>query len=113
MRIHPLATLLTFTLATLLSAASLGAQGTPIGFAETWALAPDRAKVLDQLIPGTPDYYYYHCRYLQDTGALEKVGPLLDAWVERHGRTAQVQEIENRQALLGFASAPGKTYRVS
>ena len=110
MRIHPLATVLSFALAAVVSAAALGAQGTRIGFAETWALATDRAKVLQQLIPGTPDYYYYNCRYLQDTGALDRVNPLLAAWIERHGRTAKVEEIENRQALFGFASNPEKTF---
>ena len=30
-----------------------------IGFGETFALADDRAEALEQLIPGTRDYYYY------------------------------------------------------
>ncbi|MCB9872480.1 MAG: hypothetical protein H6837_21685 [Planctomycetes bacterium] len=91
--------------------ASIRAQGTPIGFEEQWALATDRAKALEQLIPGTVDYYYYRCRLLQDTGKLDQVGPLLQAWMQRHGRSARVEEIENRQALLGFASDPQGTYR--
>ncbi len=97
-------------LAVLLSMATpIAAQGTPIGFAEDWALATDRAKVLDQLIPGTSDYYYYNCRHHQDTGAFDKVEPLLRAWVQRHGRRARVEEIENRQALLTFDKDPAKT----
>ncbi|MDP6424647.1 MAG: hypothetical protein QGG14_07880, partial [Planctomycetota bacterium] len=85
------------------------AQGTPIGFAEDWALAPDRAKVLGELIPGTPDYYYYHCLHSQDAGAFEKVQPLLKAWIQRHGRTQRVIRIENRQALLTFDKEPAAT----
>ncbi len=38
---------------------ALSAQGTPIGFEETWALSPDRQKALATLIPGTSDWYYY------------------------------------------------------
>ena len=30
-----------------------------IGFAESFALAPDRQEALRQLTPGTEDYYYY------------------------------------------------------
>jgi hypothetical protein len=85
------------------------AQATPIGFAETWALATDRGKALEQLIPGTPDYYYYYCRLHQDTGAFDKVEPLLRAWIQRHGRRARVEQIENRQALLTFDKDPAKT----
>ena len=32
-----------------------------IGYIEDFALAKDRAEALKQLIPGTEDYYYYHC----------------------------------------------------
>ena len=96
-------------LAVLLSMATpIAAQGTPIGFAEDWALATDRAKVLDQLIPGTSDYYYYNCRHHQDTGAFDKVEPLLRAWVQRHGRRARVEEIE-----MGQRSELGLDHRAS
>ena len=30
-----------------------------IGFIEKFALAPDRAKVLGELVPGTEDYYFF------------------------------------------------------
>jgi len=93
----------------LVVASPAAGQGMPVGFAEDWALAPDRTKVLAQLIPGTKDYYYYHCRQHQDTGAFDKVEPLLRAWTQRHRRTARVVEIENRQALLTFEATPAKT----
>ena len=79
-----------------------------VGFAEDFALAKDRAAVLKQLIPGTEDYYYYnalHCQNLAVAGApgeLDKVEALLKLWIERHGQTARVEEIRNRQALLGY-----------
>ncbi|MHC4516114.1 MAG: hypothetical protein ACYS5W_20780, partial [Planctomycetota bacterium] len=87
MRRHPvrlLPTALMFSLALLVVGSPAAGQGMPIGFAEDWALATDRTKVLAQLIPGTKDYYYYHCRQHQDTGAFDKVEPLLRAWTQRH-----------------------------
>ena len=36
-------------------------QAREIGFVEDFALAADREKALSSLIPGTADYYYYHC----------------------------------------------------
>ncbi|MEZ6194619.1 MAG: hypothetical protein R3F20_02660 [Planctomycetota bacterium] len=86
------------------------AQGVPIGFEERFALAADRAAVLDELIPGTDDYYFYRCLERQHADALDEVPALLEAWTEKHGRTSRVVEIENRQALLGFARDPDATY---
>jgi hypothetical protein len=80
-----------------------------ISFAETFALAADRAKVLEQLIPGSEDFYYYHCLHCQNTEQWDKVPPLLEAWIQRHGSTDRVTEIENRQALLRYAAKPQET----
>ncbi len=93
-----------------LVASSAWAQERPIGFEETFALAPNRKAAIAQLIPGTADFYYYSCLERQHTGHLDDVPALLRTWIERHGRTRRVEEIENRQALLSFAKTPGKTY---
>ena len=48
-----------------------------IGFAEEFALAKDRAEALKKLIPGTEDYYYYHCLHYLNIGQNDKaVSPL-------------------------------------
>ena len=73
-----------------------------IGFVEDFALAKDRAKALEQLIPGTRDYYYYHCLYQQDLGDLDKVDEILAKWIARYNRSGRVEEIESRQALLRY-----------
>jgi hypothetical protein len=80
----------------------VGVAGTAqeITFLEDFALAKDRAEALKQLIPGTEDYYYYHSLHYQNLEQYAKVEPMLVAWIERHGRTPRVIEIENRQALL-------------
>lgn len=100
------------TIALLLgSTANLRAQGTPVGFLEDFALATDRAKTLEQLIPGTAEHSYYQCLHLQQTGQFDAVPALLQAWIQRHGRSAQTKEIENRQALLTYARDPAATLR--
>ena len=86
------------------------AQGIPIGFEESYALAPDRAKVVADLIPGTEDWYYYHCRERLDARDFEAVRQVLPTWIKRHGRTVRVVEIENREALLAYESNPERAY---
>ena len=83
--------------------ASLAAQGPPRRFEETYALAADRAKVVATLIPGTEDFYYYSCRERLDARDFAAVRKILPVWIQRHGRSARVIEIENREALLSFA----------
>lgn len=87
------------------------AQGTEIGFTETWALAEDRAKVLEQLIPGTEEFYYYGCREQLARSDFAGTRRLLAQWIKRHGRTARVIEIENREALLSYRENPERTFR--
>jgi hypothetical protein len=90
----------------LLLAATVTVNANDIGFVETFALAPDRAKTLEQLIPGTEEYYYYHCLHYQHTKQYDKVQDLLKAWIKRYGHTGQVEEIRNRQALLDYEKNP-------
>ncbi|MFT7668364.1 MAG: hypothetical protein ACI8X5_001056 [Planctomycetota bacterium] len=85
-------------------------QGRPIGFEETYALGTDRLKALEELIPGSREYYYYSCLERQSAGALEEAAELLRLWIERHGRNERVIEIENRQALMTFEVNPKSTY---
>src|SRR5690606_4499950 len=88
----------------------LTAQEEPLGFVERFALAEDRGATLGELIPGTEDWYYWHCIHAQHEERFADVPPLLAAWIERHGRTARVQQIENRQALLTFTRDPAATF---
>jgi len=77
-----------------------------IRYSEDFALARDRAEALKQLIPGTEEYYYYHCLYYQHTEQFDKVDELLTAWIKRRKYTAGVHEILNRQALLQYDTKP-------
>jgi len=105
-RTRPLASVLLFAAL----AAALEAQGTPVGFEETYALAVDRAKVVETLIPGTEDWYYYHCRERLDARDFASVQKMLAAWIQRNGRTERVVEVENRQALLSFSDTAERTF---
>ncbi len=80
-----------------------------IGYIERFALAADRAEALKELVPGTEDYYYFHCLSYQETEQFAKVPAMLKLWVARHGETARVREIENRQALLTYQKSPEET----
>ena len=71
-----------------------------IGFIEQFSLAAKRQVALDQLIPGTEDYYYYHCLHLQNTEKFYEVENLLTNWVKRYNDYVRIREIRHRQALL-------------
>jgi hypothetical protein len=96
------AILIAGVLAALVSVARAG----DIGFIEDFSLATDREAALQQLIPGTEDYYFYHCLHQQNLGQLDKADETLKAWIARYDRTPRVLEIENRQALLRYATQP-------
>ncbi len=81
---------------------SFGLTANDIGFIEKFALARDRSEPLKQLIPGTEDYYYYHCLHLQHQGKFAEVEKLLAQWIKRYRYTGRVEEIRNRQALLQY-----------
>ncbi len=80
-----------------------------IGFNETFALATNRAATLEQLIPGTEDFYYYQCLLAQQRGDTSLFQTTLDQWVKRHGTTATVKIMRNRQALLQYSVDPQAT----
>jgi len=82
------------------------AHGGEIGFDEQFAFTEDRSIPLKQLIPGTEDYYYYHCLYYQHQGDYKKVEDLLQDWVKRYNYTERVKEIRNRQAMLMYTKSP-------
>jgi len=80
-----------------------------INFNEDFALAKDRTTALKQLIPGTEEYYYFHCLHYLNTGQFEKVDALIGPWHQRHNQTARMTEIQTRQALLTYEKNPQGT----
>ncbi len=81
-------------------------SGNEIQFVEDFVLATDRAKTLEQLVPGTDGYYFYQCLHLQNTEQYDAVSRLLNTWRQRHGDTPSYQEIRNRHMLLTYSKNP-------
>ena len=82
-----------------------------IGFIETFALAPDRAEALHELVPGTDDDFYFHALHAQNEGRRADFQDWIDRWIrERRGTTPdQARELLNRQALLDYDTTPDQT----
>ncbi|MEM7457266.1 MAG: hypothetical protein AAF456_23185, partial [Planctomycetota bacterium] len=80
-----------------------------IGFVEQFALSSDREKELEKLVPGTDDYYYFHCLHFLNTGRFDQCDSMMEQWEERHGANGRYVIIRNRLALLGYDTDPEKT----
>lgn len=87
-----------------------GQVGQPVGFEETFALAEDRGAVLEQLLPGSPQHYFYSCLHLQQSGALDRADEMINRWREA-GSTPALRQIEARQALLRASDDPARTFK--
>src|ERR1700736_2077341 len=80
-----------------------------VGYIEDFALTKDRATSLRQLIPGTEDYYYYHCLHLLNSEQFEKAEEFTRPWLQRFGQTARLTEIQTRHALLTYDRNPERS----
>ncbi|MBT3220988.1 MAG: hypothetical protein HN348_18035, partial [Proteobacteria bacterium] len=78
---------------------------------EEFALATDRQKALEQLIPGTEDYYWYSCLHRQHKGQFDAAAELLSKWRGHHGRTSRYRQTLNRQRLLTWENEPKATLK--
>ncbi|MEI9895263.1 MAG: hypothetical protein WDN28_15570 [Chthoniobacter sp.] len=95
----------------LLLAPLAGRAENEIGFIEKFALAPDREAVLDQLVPGTEESYFFRALQYQNTGQKAKLTALLEQWAKRYPDSARRRVIENRAALLAYDADPQTTLK--
>ena len=93
-------------LAYLISIAHPAPAADEIGYVETFALAEDRAEALEQLIPGTEAYYFYHALHYQNTGKAEKLRDILGKWRKRVESSELRDLIERRERLLAYDRDP-------
>ena len=82
-----------------------------IGFLETFALAEDREATLTQLVPGTEDHYFFRALHQQSSGQAERFAATMAPWAERFPDSERRRMLENRQALLAYATDPQQTLR--
>ena len=80
-----------------------------IGFAEKFALSPDRRATLAELIPGTEEYFYYYCLHHQNEGALAQAQVVIEQWRAKSGDIPQVVNMSARQMLLSYKENPQRT----
>jgi len=100
--------ILVLVVMTLISPATeISAQ--EISFWEKFALSEDRDKTLEELVPGSEDYYFFNCLHAQNSKQLDEADSLLKRWIKRHGKTQQVRLVQNRQALLKYGEDPKAT----
>lgn len=80
-----------------------------VGYIEAFALAEDREKALQLLIPGTEDYYYYHALHFQNERNLKELERILGEWKNRFRNSGRRKQIENREALIRYSDDPEAT----
>ncbi|MBP7866141.1 MAG: hypothetical protein KA419_09345 [Acidobacteria bacterium] len=81
----------------------------PVGFEETFALAPDREAALAQLVPGSEEHFYYRCLLYQHQGKLAEADTLLQQWREALGDSDRRRQLLCRQILLLYSADPEKS----
>ena len=98
----------TLLLLALVFTTSLHAKN-EVGFIERFALAKDREAVLQQLVPGTEEHYFFHALHYQNTRQAAKLTAILEQWAKRFPDSPTRKMIENREALLTYDANPQQT----
>jgi hypothetical protein len=81
----------------------------PLGFLERFALSDQREQTLAELIPNTPDYYFFNVLHSQNQGSVAQARALLDEWIAKHGSNDLTKRMQTRQSILEYASNPVAT----
>jgi hypothetical protein len=78
----------------------------PLGFLERFALSEQRSETLGELIPNTPEYFFFQVLHAQNEGRIAQARSLLAEWIAKHKSSDLTKRMETRQALLEYASNP-------
>lgn len=78
----------------------------PLGFLERFALSEQRSETLGELIPNTPEYFFFQVLHAQNEGRIAQARSLLAEWIAKHKSSELTKRMETRQALLEYASNP-------
>ena len=74
-------------------------------FLEDFSLG-DRQEALKKLIPGTNDYYFYHCLDAQHRADKQRFDALIKDWVKQIRHASQRDALLLRQAIIDYDSDP-------
>ena len=87
------------------------ANAEPVTWMERYALSGDREAMLAELIPGSEDYYFYHCLFYQTTGNLERSEAMLAEWLaaNKGKESPAIIAMTDRQRLLGYEASPQRS----
>ena len=94
--------------ASMIATATVSAND-DVEFVERFALAEDREAILKELVPGSENYYYFHCLHYQNVENFAAVDRMTKAWIAKFGNSRLVRQILNRQALLTYDTNPKKS----
>lgn len=83
----------------LVCAARVPAQGESSGSLADFALASDRAAVVERMLPGSEEASHFRSLQLQLEGRLDEADVVLAAWRRRLGQSDRVREIERRTPM--------------
>ena len=73
---------------------------------EALAFGTDRSPQAAQLVRGTPDYDYFTCVRLQQSGDFAQAQRIIDGWAASHGEDDQLNRLQQRQLLARWRAAP-------
>ncbi len=67
--------------------------------------------MLAELIPGSEDYYFYHCLFYQTTGKLERSEAVLAEWLASNNgkESSAIIAMTDRQRLLTYEASPQRS----
>ncbi|MFN9346770.1 MAG: hypothetical protein ACK6DQ_09245, partial [Planctomycetota bacterium] len=72
----------------------------PLGFLERFALSDQREQTLAELIPTTPDDYFFNVLHSQNEARVAQARALLDEWIAKHGSNDLTKRMQTRQSIL-------------
>ncbi|MDD2599610.1 MAG: hypothetical protein PHO37_10335 [Kiritimatiellae bacterium] len=85
------------------------------GFIERFALAEDRGVILQELLPGSDDAFYYKALHELNQGDFVGFKATMEGWKrERQSQgwpAARARELLNREALLRYPAAPQESLK--
>lgn len=77
-------------------------------FFELFAIFTNRQAALNELVPGTDDFFFFRALHAQNENRPDEVRKILDDWIRarKGAEPARARELRHRQALLDYQRDP-------